>query len=150
MTAGQAARMNLGQSGEGCKHGWVSLAGGSRALRLAGRNRRMAWAGGSKREKARLDSIQVHEFDWLYISLHVQKPKVFTTTWLHWRWVASYPRVAWGGSWTSSRQNCLLGASGVAVRRPRPHLALCLHPARSPAICLQACWLLCMYLGTIC
>jgi hypothetical protein len=79
MTAGQVARIYLGQSGEGCKHGWVSLAGGSRALRLAARNRGWLGLAEAKGNKHGWTAYKFKVLDWLYISLHVQKPKVFTT-----------------------------------------------------------------------
>jgi hypothetical protein len=63
------ARIYLGQSGEGCKHGWVSLAGGSRALRLAAEIDRRLGLAESKGNKHGWTAYKLRKFDWLYISL---------------------------------------------------------------------------------
>jgi hypothetical protein len=152
MTAGQVARIYLGQGGEGCKHGWVSLAGGSRALRLAARNRGWLGLAEAKGNKHGWTAYKFKMLDWLYISLHVQKPKVFTTA------LAAVPL------------GCVIlkraGEAGLDVihdrrltwskrrRGTRRRMILisrwCLHPARSRVVFTGDGRWLCTYVPSIC
>jgi hypothetical protein len=66
MTAGRGTRIYLGQSGEGCKHGWVSLV---LALRIAAEFKRRLGLAESKGNKHGWTAYKLRKFDWLYISL---------------------------------------------------------------------------------
>jgi hypothetical protein len=80
MTAGQVARIYLGQSGERA----ANTAGSAWqvALALYDLQQEIADGLGWRRQKGNKHGWTTYKFkvlDWLYISLHVQKPKVFTT-----------------------------------------------------------------------